>query len=385
MFEAPRSAEGPTGCAPPRETVAKRRAPTVDAAPPASRSRYEILRSRRAMSDEIQLSSSDRMLITFVGFLHTRMEMVKLAEPDPDLTTRVDKILAEIGDDPSAAKTIDWDGAYRLERELMLLQKGELLRGSVAEYLDDADETGLPSRVRLRAAYNLAMKTLYDNSTPPALIRGSEAVLWPLGLKILEDSQWQSKQKYLAIPEKRTATHRIVTAGLVSFALFLWPAILICLSPAVKSLTSWDANANVPDWSGLVLWTVLTSGLLGAFFSRLLYFQGAMETLTLEELGSAKTWRSLIMRGAVGMIGALVIFYFLKSSLVAGSLVPDFKQTLEIVDGGGSTPLAIPTKDLALLAIWCFLAGFSERLVPTILSAAESEFAASAPKASDQK
>jgi hypothetical protein len=34
-----------------------------------------------------------------------------------------------------------------------------------------------------------------------------------------------------------------------------------------------------------------------------------------------------------------------------------------------------PSKDLALLAIWSFLAGFSERLVPTILANTEASFA----------
>jgi hypothetical protein len=34
---------------------------------------------------------------------------------------------------------------------------------------------------------------------------------------------------------------------------------------------------------------------------------------------------------------------------------------------------ALPSKSLALLTFWCFLAGFSERLVPGILSGTEKQ------------
>ena len=48
------------------------------------------------------------------------------------------------------------------------------------------------------------------------------------------------------------------------------------------------------------------------------------------------------------------------------------KTTLEVMQ------VIEPSKALALLVIWSFLAGFSERLVPTILSNAETSLANSA-------
>jgi len=33
----------------------------------------------------------------------------------------------------------------------------------------------------------------------------------------------------------------------------------------------------------------------------------------------------------------------------------------------------VPSKDLALVTVWCFLAGFSESLVPSILTSTERQ------------
>jgi hypothetical protein len=322
------------------------------------------------------------MLETFVGFLRTRADLVRTADLDDNSLRKIDALVSELDALGSARGSTGWDRAYRTERELVLMLKGEVLHQRIKDLLDEADDRRVPSRVRLRAMYTDALQRLYDRSTPPNLVTGADDILRYLANTILEDSQWYAKQRFLAIPQRTKATSRIVTAGLIGFFLFLAPILVISVSAAFAKINpALNVADHVRDWSGLILWNVLAAGLLGATFSRLLYLQTGVDTLTLEELENAQSWRSILLRSAVGMIGALVVFYFLESGLIDGTLVPDASQSrLYFTEADGAAPangrsqgIVLPNAQLALLAVWCFLAGFSERIVPDVLSAAEGQ------------
>jgi hypothetical protein len=73
------------------------------------------------------------------------------------------------------------------------------------------------------------------------------------------------------------------------------------------------------------------------------------------------------------MIGAVIVFFFLKSGIVSGVVFPDFSQigVEEFAIKAPHDPVYFPTESWALLVVWSFLAGFSERLVPSILRETE--------------
>jgi len=48
-------------------------------------------------------------------------------------------------------------------------------------------------------------------------------------------------------------------------------------------------------------------------------------------------------------------------------------EFVRVPDGTVPMTFVVPSKDLALLTVWCFLAGFSEILVPSILAGTERQ------------
>ena len=69
-------------------------------------------------------------------------------------------------------------------------------------------------------------------------------------------------------------TRKIVFAGLGSFGLFLLPYVA-----AYGWVYFFPKAADWSGFTGLPLWTALTAGLFGAYFSRLLFIQTDGENL----------------------------------------------------------------------------------------------------------
>lgn len=90
------------------------------------------------------------------------------------------------------------------------------------------------------------------------------------------------------------------------------------------------------------------AGYMGACFNMLISLKGRIETITLKELENLHKLHFILTR--IG--AALICYYFFRAQLLTGSLFPYFT-----------------------LIIWCFIAGFSEKLVPSILSKTEGQLA----------
>ena len=81
------------------------------------------------------------------------------------------------------------------------------------------------------------------------------------------------------------------------------------------------------------------------------------------------------------MCGAVVLYFFLQSGLISGSLLPDVtKLDTDSLQSIGIHGMIVPNKTWALMVVWSFLAGFSERLVPNILSSTEKKLAPATQK-----
>ncbi len=321
-------------------------------------------------------SSADRTSSCMLRLYRTNLEVRLQCIDHESLSAHQKQIYAKIAerlsapvDDWETDAGREWDETYKLERQIALLFGGAQLRQEVAHRLTELTDKNVPEATSLRHEYH-AMAAAPAHDGPP--LTGDEGVLRAFLLRTMEALQWAAKKKYLASPIQKEATKKILFGVLVSFVLLIIPYVLLSLNYLVSA--SDDVS---PFWSHLALYTAVISGALGAFFSRLIVLQRDWPTMSLEEVCLHNDWPYALLRAGVGMCGALILYYFLVSGLIDGSAFPHVEKfgiDLVVVEPPGvHMAFATPTKDFALLTVWCFLAGFSELLVPGLLAKTERQ------------
>lgn len=281
-----------------------------------------------------------------------------------------------------------WNEAYRLERSLAIAEPSDSLIQETQRRIAEASDENVPAAPRLQKRFDQIMKDEFGADPPnKPLSPTAEINIRNLLQDVLEWHHWSSQRIFCLRPMQKSATNRIVSAEVLAFIFVVAPfAYLYSMENIFKS------PPNFEYWSGLPFYLALSAGLFGAFFSRMQWLQSNADTLSLSQVREAMDWRSIRLRGAVGMGGALIVYFFLQSGMVNGSLFPNFddfgvhvgwtgvKDAMKNGEHGPpfSVHLFQPSPALALLVVWSFIAGFSERFVPGILSATETSLGSAA-------
>jgi hypothetical protein len=207
---------------------------------------------------------------------------------------------------------------------------------------------------------------------------------------VLEEIHWHSKRKNIKQIVRNQATRRTLILAFIALLIALSPYFLLPNFPTSVRPASFAASPYLFSvalfggddfWSHFGLYTSVTFGFLGALFSRLITLQRQWTAMAMDELFNARTYHYIILRASIGVVGALVVYFFLQSGLMEGSVFPKFKElSMDMLSFGDPraakwpTKLMLPSASLALLIMWSFIAGFSESLVPTVLAGAERQF-----------
>lgn len=266
-----------------------------------------------------------------------------------DAFNRIDELLKD--------KARNWTNAYEIEQLLIQLFEDDTVATELTIRALEAKAILSPE---LAAVYDAKireldefLKTSKDN-TQTASVSGRRRTLLA---RIVNDLQWRSIIIEATRRYSKRITSRAAYLSVISLLAFAGLVAFIYYRP-------WDflyGDLRLLPVAGL-------AGMWGATFSMLATLKGRLDTSKFDDLKLMRSWAVLVSRALIGAGAACILFFFLLSGLLGGTAFPT-------IDGRAPGPL--PRKDLALLIVWCFIAGFSERLIPGLLATTEARAAGS--------
>src|SRR6266850_906726 len=320
------------------------------------------------MADHVDAVSQEEVEeLTEQFYVTLRAEVARLSAQDEG---RSPKSFQQIQDLLNGRRAV-WTDAYQIEQLMVDLFDERTLEIELQSRLLEGDSN---LRGPLITQYNKLASTLKLPADRRALLA-----------RLVNDLQW----RYTVNEVKRSYSKEVTkTTGLifmVAIALFAAMVVTFALFGSMSDLTR----------DSILLLIAALAGGWGASFSMLSSVKGRLEAADLNDLKMMRSGWILWSRPLIGVGAAVILYFFMASGLLGGSAFPTFATRLDTsaaqappaaTPGAPATPAPppeTPRAQLSLLIVWCFLAGFSERLVPALLAKTEDR-AGSGAGASDR-
>ena len=321
----------------------------------------------------------------------------------------------------------NWTNAYEIEQLLIHLFDDDTVETELAVRILEARSILRPE---LAAMYDARLEEIQDPTAggqsvdPQAVSMRRRRLL----ARLVNDLQWryivnEATRRYTKLITRRTAT-----LSVSALILFVVGIVVI----AAKQFHYGDLQ---------LLWVAGLAGTWGATFSMLATVKSRLGESKFDDLKLMKAGSVLLSRAAIGAGAACILFFFLLSGLLAGSAFPSLAESRDRRQNSvaastaspraSTTPPAVTANaqqgtppsespalataenapeetppaivpsspmelisneatgflasvEIALLIVWCFIAGFSEQLIPGLLATTEARAGSPAPSATDR-
>ncbi|CAK0772955.1 conserved membrane hypothetical protein [Gammaproteobacteria bacterium] len=240
--------------------------------------------------------------------------------------------------------------SHRVEQLLVFLYDADTVRTEFGRRLLEARKMLTP---QIFAWYEKAYRTTMADRTATA-IQAQRSLLQHL----ISDLQWRytvSAVRHCYIKQlggRVAGWFAVLTLSFV-FALLNWQL------PELATMT----NGHLSQFIGMGS----LAGGMGAAFSMLIGFRNGSDKSSLEDLKLLRSQSLIFARILVGVGAALVLLLLFKAGGLGGGIFPNLSSSAISETGSTGNATAL------LLLLWCFLAGFSEKLVPTLLAKVEGQ------------
>lgn len=241
-----------------------------------------------------------------------------------------------------------WINAYQIEQLLVPLYHDDKLDIELNRRIVDAQEE-LDENVF----------KYYESNAKDSSSKDKQDLLG----RLIIDLQWQYKTI-------RVKQYYIKNVSIIASIVFVFTIILFFLPELWPWLKTYLGKTGSDNGRAYYLYTAMVAGAMGAVFSMLIALKGRLAVSHVEDFTIPRSIIEVLTKMVIGWGSGLIFFYFLQSGLLEGSFFPDFDHLKE-------ASKALLNKEgqqaFALLIVWCFLSGFSEKLVPNMLSKTEKK------------